>query len=203
MFSNSILPVMGKMLAGAQNVLDPFAGIGRIHELGLNSVGVELEPEWASQHPRNITGDALNLPFADETFDAVATSPTYGNRMADSYAGDGTYRVSYRIALGRPLSERNSGAMQWGTKYCWFHEKAWREIRRTIRPYGRLVLNISDHIRGGKVQLVSAWHLHILSQIGFVLAATERVETPRMRRGANSKLRIDHENVMLFIKAAQ
>lgn len=72
-------------------VLDPFAGVGLIHRLadedGLNveTIGVELEPEWARAHPRTIVGDALRLPFADASIDVVATSPCYGNRMADQH----------------------------------------------------------------------------------------------------------------------
>jgi SAM-dependent methyltransferase len=64
-------------------LLDPFAGTGRIHSLGYDSVGVELEPEWAALHPQTIVADARALPFPDASFDAVATSPCYGNRMAD------------------------------------------------------------------------------------------------------------------------
>lgn len=76
-------------------VLDPFAGIGRIHEL-LNehdTTGVELELEWARQHPRTHAGDATNLPASwTGLFDAVATSPVYPNRMTDTYDGKGKCR---------------------------------------------------------------------------------------------------------------
>lgn len=47
-------------------VLDPFAGTGRIHLLAeglfadLDTVGVELEPEWANLHPRTIAVHALS-----------------------------------------------------------------------------------------------------------------------------------------------
>ena len=48
-------------------------------------------------------GDATALPFADWTFDAVITSPTYGNRMADHHnAQDGSRRVSYRHSGKHP-----------------------------------------------------------------------------------------------------
>lgn len=70
--------------------LDPFAGPGGVHELmeeraWLMTEGVELEPEWAAAHPRTRQGDALALPFETASFDALITSPCYGNRMADKH----------------------------------------------------------------------------------------------------------------------
>jgi hypothetical protein len=70
-------------------ILDPMAGIGRVHDLPNwlgETVGVELEPEWATQRVGTIVGDATNLP-ADwsATFDAIVVSPVYGNRMSDHH----------------------------------------------------------------------------------------------------------------------
>lgn len=78
-----------RQLGRPARVLDPFAGVGRIHDLPrryAETTGVELEPEWAACRARTIVGDALALP-EDWTgrFDVVATSPCYGNRMADSH----------------------------------------------------------------------------------------------------------------------
>jgi tRNA G10 N-methylase Trm11 len=106
-------------------VLDPFAGTGRVNDLGLDSVGVEIEPEWAGMSPRTLVGDATALPFPAGTFGAVITSPTYGNRMADHHdARDGSRRTTYRHLLGRPLSAGNAGAMQWGEPYQDLHRQA-------------------------------------------------------------------------------
>lgn len=81
---------------GAPVILDPFAGTGKIHrlgQLGYDTLGVELEPEWAGHHERTMVGDSRNL--ADELarrgigpVDGIVTSPCYGNRMADTYAGE-------------------------------------------------------------------------------------------------------------------
>lgn len=71
-------------------ILDPFAGVGTIHQLrahGYDTVGIELEADWAAASEHTTQGDATRLPFSTETFDAVATSPCYGNRMADAYDG--------------------------------------------------------------------------------------------------------------------
>jgi len=205
-FSEAILPVVVQLLRPEhKRVLDPFAGIGRVHsirelvEWEMTTVGIELEPEWADLHPDTRVGSALDLPFEDGSFDAVVTSPTYGNRLADSHvAKDGSVRRSYTHDLGRTLSEGNSGSMQWGSAYRDFHRAAWLETKRVLRPGGRLVLNISDHIRRGKRQYVSSWHTTALIAIGFELVDAARVETTRLRSGANSSARTPSEMVLAF-----
>lgn len=208
-FSDSILPVIASLLNPEhKSVLDPFAGVGRVHELPdlvdweMETTGVEIEPEWAELHERTHLGNALALDFDDGEFDAVATSPTYGNRLADSHnARDGSLRRSYTHDLGRTLSRENSGAMHWGDEYREFHVMAWKEAVRVLRPGGRLVLNISDHIRQGKRQYVSSWHIETLVSLGMPLADATRVETRRHREGANAHLRVDSELVLAFDKA--
>lgn len=71
-------------------VLDPFAGPGGVHQLveyGYDTTGIEIEADWARAHPRTICGDSTAMALPDRSFDAVVTSPCYGNRMADTYDG--------------------------------------------------------------------------------------------------------------------
>lgn len=115
-FSPEILAILADEVRGFAatfdgapiSVLDPFAGTGRIHQIAdetVETVGVEIEPEWATMHPRTIVGNALHLPFPDASFDAIVTSPCYGNRMADKHephercktcGGTGKVRNQYR-----------------------------------------------------------------------------------------------------------
>jgi tRNA G10 N-methylase Trm11 len=209
-------------------VLDPFAGVGGIHTLahsGLTTVGVELEPEWATAHPRTLRGDSRSLPFPDGAFDAIATSPAYGNRMADHHeaqercrpcegtgavggegcsacGGEGRReyrRITYRHTLGRALTDGNSGAMQWGEAYRTLHREVWQESVRVLKPGGLFVFNISDHVRGGKVMPVTAWHTSALADLGVIWKYRLPVETPRMRYGQNSALRVSHEDVYVGV----
>lgn len=84
-----ILTAQRRHVGRALRILDPFAGIGRVHNLPDRlgeTVGVEIEPEWAACRAGTIVGDATQLP--DEwtsSFDAVVTSPCYGNRLADHH----------------------------------------------------------------------------------------------------------------------
>lgn len=238
-FSPSILEVLGRWIEPGWRVLDPFAGTGLIHTIEhAETWGIELEPEWATMHPRTIVGNALTLPFPDASFDAIATSPTYGNRMADSHnaqerckacRGHGTVgvaegdvyfdlgdpcakcsgrgrreykRLTYKHQLGRDLHPDNSGTLQWGPKYREFHERAWAEATRVLKPGGLFILNVSDHVRNKAIQPVCDWHIETLEAMGYTVARLSNPETKRMKFGANRDARVDAEMVAALRKPA-
>jgi hypothetical protein len=205
-FSDEIVPILVEAMRGYQRVLDPFAGTGRVHEAadaaGVDSVGIELEPEWAKLHKRTKVGNALALPFKDAEFDCLCTSPCYGNRLADHHdAQDASLRHSYTFDLGRALSPGNAGVLQWGEEYRAFHEQAWEEADRVVSPGGRVIINISDHIRAGERMPVTAWHLDYWSRmLNAHLYDIVPVETSRLRYGENAELRPLVEYVLIFDK---
>ena len=204
-FSDPLFPVFADLLKPGIRILDPFAGTGKIHELAklinVETVGVEIEPEWADLHPNTIVGNALALPFDAAEFDAIVTSPTYGNRLADSHrASDPEKRRSYTHDLGRDLTAGNSGAMQWGSVYQRFHEKAWIEADRVLKPGGRLLLNIKDHIRNGEWQDVAGWHVAALTSLGLKVFAIRPVVTRALRQGENAEARVAPELVIAMDK---
>jgi SAM-dependent methyltransferase len=199
-------------------VLDPFAGTGRIHELMYDddegnpspfvTTGIEIEPEWAALHPNTLIGNALDLPFNRGAFNAIVTSPTYGNRLADSHnATDPERRRSYTHDLGRSLTSNNSGTLHWrngGTGsevYRAFHEKAWNEADRVLCPGGLFILNCCDHIRDGRVQPVTAWHCWMLGRLRLDYLTSSSVPTRKLRQGVNGELR-EQEQVHVFRKPA-
>ncbi|MBK9178918.1 MAG: hypothetical protein IPM45_04980 [Acidimicrobiales bacterium] len=202
-FTAELLPILAWQLRGRRLVLDPFAGTGGIHRVarlaGCQSVGVELEHEWAAAHPRTVCADATRLPFGPDTFDAICTSPAYGNRMADTYDGrDGSRRHTYRTALGRPLTTGSGAALQWGDAYRDLHHAAAVEMLRVLQPAGRLIVNVSDHVRRGKVVAVVDWWADLLDRLGCTLVERVDVPTPRLRHGANGDLRTDVEAVLVL-----
>jgi len=187
----------------------PFAGVSKGVDV-LESperyiIGLELEPEWAEQKPGTVTGDVLKLAmlgFKPAMFDFAFWSPTYGNRMADHHvAKDDSRRHTYTHYIGRGLSEGNTGAMQWGDEYRAFHQGAYQRILWTVKPGGWVILNISDHIRKGQVQKVSAWHKGTLARLGVEwLPGSDgiyMVGTRRNRHGTNGEVRMLHEWVFV------
>jgi len=185
-------------------VLDPFAGTGRIHTLDHDTIGGDLEPEWIGQGcdvGPVVVADALRLPFASKSFDAVVTSPCYGNRLADHHnARDGSVRHSYTHGLGRLRLPAKAGTMQGGEPYRVCRLSAWMACFGVVVPGGLALVNVSDHIRRGDVVPVVAFHVGALERAGWVVERVETVPTPRLRYGANGSARVDGERVIVARK---
>lgn len=203
-YSDILLPVFDKYLPeDTTKILDPFAGTGKLKSIRPNCVLLEIEPEWAEINGA-VVGDATDMPFYNDCFAAICTSPTYGNRMADSFVDRQPQkkykRNTYTHTLGRTLSENNSGRMQWGTKYKELHVKAWKECFRVLKNECVFILNISDHIRGGELIKVTQWHINTIENIGFTKIAHEKIVTKRQKFGRNGNLRADYESIVVFKK---
>lgn len=220
-FSDIILAVIDDLLPKEGLLLDDFAGVGRIHSLGRTSFGVEIEPEWAMQHPQNIVGNALSLPFADDTFDMAACSATYANRMGDKHnakdvhkkcEGKGcaacwyrgvTLRHTYKHYLNRDLHPENTGGFNWGNKYRELHVGAWTDLSRVLKPSKPFVLNLKNHYRRHKLIDVIQFHKDTLDDLGFVFIEERFVDAPGQRHGKNGDLRVETESVLLFLNGAK
>jgi len=181
---------------------DPFAGVGldqlRMLRPDIHWVGYEIEQEWAASDPNCIVGDSTKTDWPDAYFDGLVTSPAYGNRMADSYDGrDGSDRRTYRLSLGRELSDNSGAALQWGNAYRVLHEKAWREAHRYLCPGAPALINVKNHMRGGRVIDVVGWHTAALEEAGFQVVGEVAVKTSGFRKGANYDARADHEVILV------
>lgn len=191
------------MLKAAKRVQDPFCGTGKIFLLNrflpsLEIHGIEIEPEWARLNPRTTIGSALALPFACGSFDAICTSPTYGNRIAATTIGAGDF--TYITHLGKNLSNENSGRLLWGPRYRAFHISAWQESARVLYSGGLFVLNIKNHIRDGDEMFVTEWHIETLEGLGFRLLDHRHIDSPGIGRGENREKRVPYESIVLFRK---
>ena len=148
-------------------------------------------------HPATMCGNALELPFGGGL---LTLSPPH-RPMAIGWPTTTTpttrRRCSYTHDMGHPLHPDNTGAMQWGDDYR-DHMAAWEEALRLLRPGGRFVLNIKDHVRGGEYVDVAAWHVRTLTALGCVVSAVRPVGSGSLRAGANADVRVDAELVIAF-----
>lgn len=200
-WSAALLPTIREWLDGYCPVLDPMAGVGSSGIPGL--VHGELEFPWAAQCPRPVVvSDANHLPFPDRAFSAWVSSFTYGNRMADQYKGDakGSTRYTYRLALGQPLHQANTGRLQWGHDYREAHRPILAELWRVTRRGGLGILNISNHIRKDREEPVVEWVIGHMLLSAWVLEEARPIPTPRQRNGKNGEKRVGHEWLLRFRK---
>ena len=173
----AVMDIFRELIPGGSRVLDPFAGVGTIHELRPECLtsGIEIEAEWASASEHTLHGDSrvvmAGIPAG--TFDVVATSPAYGNRLADPYyeAADAHARRTYALDLGRPLSDGSGAGCEFDTDgtYEELHEAIWTEAARIIRPNGLFLLNCKDFQRDRRIMPVTGWHIATLTDLGFVV----------------------------------
>lgn len=203
-FSEPILERIRPALEPDWLILDPFAGVGLVHTLSDRTIGIEIEPEWASAHPRTICANSMDMPLPDRCVQCIVTSPTYGNRMSDHHeAKDNSQRYTYRHLLGRPLSSWNTGSFLCNNPlYTGIHDQVYAECYRVLDYGGLFILNISDHMHHGKQVRVSDWHIENLCGQGFTLLGEERIPTKRMRNGENRDARVTYELLVTFEKEA-
>ena len=218
-FPNPVLEVLRTVVPRGL-VLDPLGGIGRLGRLGpgWQVVTSDIEAAWAAQGPQNgtvlsLVADARHLPFLDNSFDAIASSPSYGNRLSDHDASqqrgmigglqsDRTRRT-YRRYLGRNLHPANGGGLHWGEEYRELHRAIWEEVRRVLKPWGTLVLNVKDHVRNGKRQHVVEWHHRTLLDLGFLrrggisISLTGDQNMNRLRKQGRET--VDEEDVSVWM----
>jgi tRNA G10 N-methylase Trm11 len=208
-YTDKFIPIFAELLVDSKSVLDPFAGTGKLAEIKKHGfkgkvICNELEPEWVQNCEYDVDlfniGDAQNLSWVDSV-EAICTSPTYGNRMADDHnAKDHSRRITYTHYLGRKLNENNTGKMQWGEKYRKVHEKVYEECFRVLIEGGLIIVNVSNHIRNHQEVDVVGFHKEALTKVGFTFKEEIKIETPRMKFGANSNTRVKFESILIFNK---
>lgn len=209
-YTPAIVDAAIKRLDGVTGtLLDPFAGPGqhlaRLKAPGRKVIGYEIEKPWADfGDPFVQCVDSTLMPRTARSIAAIFTSPAYGNRFADHHnACDASTRRSYthdmRTMLEDPsyqLDPDNAGLYLFGTdEYADLHRAVWAECTRVAAPGCIFLLNASDFIRKGARVRVTKWHLDVLKELGWVRGWQKRINTPRMRYGANGGARISGETL--------
>lgn len=209
-YTDDFMSIFADLLNGRQRILDPFAGtgkIGAIKRFGFDGYvyANEIEPEWIKPNTYNCdfitTEDAEFLQYPTGYFDAICTSPTYGNRMADHHiAKDGSKRNTYTHCIGRQLSNGNTGKMQWGLDYIEKHKRIYKHLSSLVKCGGLFVCNVKNHIRKGKEIDVKSFHERSIIESGFVKVKEIFIETKGNGFGANSEKRTSGEYILVFQK---
>lgn len=199
---------------GVRRWLDPFAGVGNFFNLiprdcWPESVGVEIEPEWASQREGVILGDSRHLVrmFGANSFDGVISSPVYPNGMTDNFeagakSGRAYRRQTYRQSLGRPLSIGSTAGVGRGLtkRHNMMHTEIAQEIVQVLRPGGHLLWNVKDVIVKGEIVRVTTWWVALWTVLGLGLVEVHDVPCPGYRYGQNRDLRVEEEEILHFVK---
>lgn len=223
-YSDAFLPILANILKGCKRVLDFNAGvckIVRIRDYGFAGqiICIEIEAPWAEggrdEECLTLVCNAEHMPLLDGYCDGAAVSVTYGNRLSDHHnAKDGSRRHGYKFGLGRDLTTGNTGEMSFTGKrkaslrYCTSYKRQYMELYRVLAAGKLLVLNISDHIRKQRIRKgktrkqmrvhTTLWHRLCLQSLGFELVEEIKIETPRLRYGANAKARVPYESILVF-----
>lgn len=189
---------------------DPFAGTGErlgqlCDQLGLTFTGCEIEPEFIKDR-RVWVGDSRygeSYPYWHRH--CVVTSPVYPNGMTDHFKPkDNSRRITYRQVLAsilghdRPLDLGNMGRYgpRQGKKSA---STYWQLAAECIEHWPtQVVVNVSDCIHNKEVYPVVEHWAKLLVDRGYHISI-RRVETPRMRYGANGNSRVDTEAVITAI----
>lgn len=187
------------------DILDPFGGVGGVHELhdplnlGWYTYAIELEPEWADEHERTSIGDATALPLIwANAFQAIVTSPPYGNRMADKDMRP-TVAATYMKQLGRESSPGSMNHLQWtDPTYQRFAVRFMQEAWRVLEPGGPFLLNVKNHPRNKKVVDVVGWYERTARELGWQVEKITCIPTPGMRKGANRAGIVDAEALIVM-----
>lgn len=152
-----------------QWVLDPMAGCGTVPiiaaDMGRKSAGVELEAQYITNHTCN--GDTFSLPFRDGQFDAIITSPPYGEaigragdrdiqktiaakdryeqrRFGKSLTNHAVYGIHPKNVGSMPLQSRKKPS------FVDSMAKILKEWYRVLGPQGMLITVIKDQRKGRK-----------------------------------------------------
>lgn len=201
----ALSPLIDAHAPPGTTVCDPFAGAGLrlgalCDELGYTFVGLDLE-RWPDADPRVRRGDATNPRDYSVGRPLIVTSPTYGNGLNDHHQPrEDSRRYTYRVALGEPLAENNSGRYGIrGGRRAW--HTYWRINRDAVHIWAAAgltaIVNVKAFIHAGRVvDLPGMWEVLLIAS-GYRVASRVTVGTPGIRHGSNAEARIDHEVILL------
>lgn len=183
---------------------DPFAGEGRrlarlCDQLGYVFTGTDLEP-WRDADPRVHVGDATDPASYPPWPHAIVTSPTYNNGVNDHFEPrDTSVRMTYRVAVGRPLHPNNTGRYS-GRGSVAAEAEYWRITEAAVAQWPDLALvNVKDSYRARRIYPLTRLWAALLRRHGYQVRR-RGVGTPGWRRGENHEARADGETILIAMR---
>lgn len=221
-YSEPILALIARLVAEETarvgrrlRVLDPFAGVGRVHDLDADTFAGELEVEWAACRRPTVVADAAAPPWRPASFDVIATSPCYGNRLRDAHVNRDSHKAckgegcskckwtgiaprrSYTHDLGHRPRPESTATMAFGPAYREKHQAIYGTWPGLLAAGGLALLNVSNFVERKQEVDTVGWHLGALRRAGLAIEDLYAVPTHRLRNGANYLSRAAAEHVIV------
>lgn len=186
-------------------VFDPFAGVGTrlgamCNDLDLEFAGIDIE-DWPDHDLRVDQGDATDLNQYPARPFVVVTSPSYPNGISDHFEPkDTSRRFTYRIALGQPLHNNNTGRYSIrGGKKSW--RRYWDLATDAVECWSSYsvdaYVNVKSFVHNKEVvDLPRLWRV-LMESRGYEVVAELEVDCPGLRMGANHDARVDYETILV------
>ena len=160
-------------------------------------------------HPSDISDgtDCRNLPYEDESFDALVLDPPYMEgffRSGDvTKAGAGTHNAFRdHYANGHETPRRGGG--KWHAAVVDLYEESGREAHRVLRDRGVLIVKCQDEVSANRQNLTHVEIINTYATLGFFckdLFVVVRPNRPGMSRVLKQvHARKNHSYFLVFVK---
>lgn len=155
--------------------------------------------------------DCRNLPYKNESFDAVVLDPPYMEgfyrKFSKQKAASGTHSAfaeAYSNGNEKNGDTQNSGTKKWHAAVTDMYFKAGKEAHRILKKKGVLIVKCQDEVSAGKQWLTHVEIINKYEELGFYtkdLFVVVRNNRPSVSRLITQKhARKNHSYFLVFVK---
>ena len=152
--------------------------------------------------------DCRNLPYEDESLDALVLDPPYMEGFYRSgkttKAGSGTH-IAFRDHYSNGHEAPRRGGGKWHAAVVEFYEESGYEAHRVLRDRGALIVKCQDEVSANRQNLTHVEIINAYAELGFYckdLFVVIRPNKPGMSRVLKQvHARKNHSYFLVFLKA--